>query len=79
MTDNRPRVLVVDDDTSLLRLMAIRLDAAGYRSLCVESGAAALAALSQASDEMPAFSDARNQFYRLMERHQLDPQHFREI
>ncbi len=40
-----PRVLLVDDDAGLLRLLSLRLANAGYRVLAVESGAQALAQL----------------------------------
>jgi two-component system response regulator GlrR len=43
MTVARPRVLLVDDDRSLLRLLSLRLSAAGYGVLAVESGEEALA------------------------------------
>jgi len=39
----QPRVLLVDDDRSLLRLLSMRLSAAGYGVLAVESGELALA------------------------------------
>jgi len=42
----RPRVLVVDDDPGLLRLMELRLDAAGYRVIAVDSGEGAMARLA---------------------------------
>jgi len=40
---DQPRVLLVDDDRSLLRLLSMRLSAAGYGVLAVESGEQALA------------------------------------
>lgn len=43
MTIAQPRVLLVDDDRSLLRLLSMRLSAAGYGVLAVESGEEALA------------------------------------
>lgn len=43
MTVAQPRVLLVDDDRSLLRLLSMRLTAAGYGVLAVESGEQALA------------------------------------
>jgi two-component system, NtrC family, response regulator GlrR len=46
MANENPRVLLVDDDKDLLQLIAMRLTAAGYAVTAVESGAAALAALS---------------------------------
>jgi two-component system response regulator GlrR len=42
----RARILVVDDDPDLLRLMAIRLQGAGYDPVTVTSGALALAQLA---------------------------------
>jgi len=43
MTASRPRLLLVDDDASLLRLLSLRLTAAGYEVAAVESGEQALA------------------------------------
>ncbi len=43
MSVAQPRVLLVDDDSSLLRLLSMRLSAAGYRVQAVESGEQALA------------------------------------
>lgn len=45
--DDKPRVLLVDDDAGLLRLLSLRLTAAGYDVLAVESGEQALAQLAQ--------------------------------
>ena len=42
-----PRILVVDDDPSLLRLLSIRLRSENYEVLPVASGADALAQLDQ--------------------------------
>jgi two-component system, NtrC family, response regulator GlrR len=42
----RPRILLVDDDPDLLRLLAIRLKASGFDIACVESGEMALASLA---------------------------------
>ncbi|HUT41079.1 MAG TPA: response regulator, partial [Gammaproteobacteria bacterium] len=39
------RILLVDDDRSLLRLLSMRLSAAGYEVNAVESGEQALAQL----------------------------------
>ncbi len=47
-----PRVLVVDDDPSLLRLLHIRLQAAGYDVETAESARAALARVEQASPDV---------------------------
>src|SRR5256714_9716448 len=41
-----PAILLVDDDKDLLQLIAMRLGAAGYAVTAVESGEAALAAVS---------------------------------
>ncbi|GMV55488.1 MAG: sigma-54-dependent Fis family transcriptional regulator [Betaproteobacteria bacterium] len=46
MSDDRPRLLVVDDDAALLRLMTMRLEAAGYAVTAVDSGERALAELA---------------------------------
>src|SRR5438094_4246818 len=46
MSGENPKVLLVDDDKDLLQLIAMRLSAAGYAVTAVESGEAALAALS---------------------------------
>jgi two-component system response regulator GlrR len=45
MNDQPPRVLLVDDDRNLLRLLSMRLMAAGYDVLAVEGGEQALAQL----------------------------------
>ena len=42
-----PRVLVVDDDADLCRLLELRLGAAGYRTECEHSGEAALNAMER--------------------------------
>jgi len=47
MNDDKSRVLLVDDDAGLLRLLSLRLTAAGYDVLAVESGEQALAQLAQ--------------------------------
>ncbi|MEN9491971.1 MAG: hypothetical protein RJA63_2420 [Pseudomonadota bacterium] len=46
MTSDQPRVLLVDDDPDLLRLLSIRLKASGFDTRCAESGETALAALA---------------------------------
>jgi two-component system response regulator GlrR len=46
------KVLLVDDDKDLLQLIAMRLTAAGYAVTAVESGEAALAALSVARPQV---------------------------
>src|SRR5712672_4615450 len=48
MATESPKVLLVDDDRDLLQLIAMRLSASGYAVTAVESGEAALAALSVA-------------------------------
>lgn len=45
MIDVKPRLLLVDDDPALLRLLSIRLDAAGYEVVTAFSGAEALGKL----------------------------------
>ena len=42
MHDTKPKILIVDDDTDLLELLAIRLTAAGYKTETVQSAEAAL-------------------------------------
>jgi len=47
MSDSgKPRLLLVDDDAALLRLLTIRLEAAGYTVIAVDSAERALAALA---------------------------------
>ena len=46
MSGERARILIVDDDPDLLRLMAIRLQSAGYDSLAAASGEQALAQIA---------------------------------
>ena len=46
MSNENAKILLVDDDRDLLQLIAMRLTAAGYAVTAVESGEAALAALS---------------------------------
>ena len=46
------RILVVDDDPSLLRLLDIRLQAAGYRVDCADSGETALARMEQSPPDV---------------------------
>jgi two-component system response regulator GlrR len=45
MADNKYRILLVDDDNSLLRLLSMRLTAADYEVTAVESGEQAMAQL----------------------------------
>ena len=47
MNNGKPRVLLVDDDAGLLRLLSLRLTSAGYDVLAVESGERALEELAQ--------------------------------
>jgi two-component system response regulator GlrR len=42
MNASKKHILVVDDDPGILRLLSIRLTAAGYEVMCVESGQEAL-------------------------------------
>jgi len=46
VSGERARILIVDDDPDLLRLMAIRLQSAGYDSLAAASGEQALAQIA---------------------------------
>ena len=52
MTASRTSILVVDDDPDLLRLMQIRLTAAGYAVSTAESGERALAQVSVARPQL---------------------------
>ncbi|MBR9830292.1 MAG: response regulator, partial [Oceanospirillales bacterium] len=51
MTSN-PNILLVDDDTALLRLLEMRLQASGYEINCAESGDQALALIRQHSFDL---------------------------
>src|SRR4026208_2305946 len=51
MSNENSKVLLVDDDKDLLQLIAMRLSASGYAVTAVESGEAALAALSVSRPE----------------------------
>jgi two-component system response regulator GlrR len=46
LSNDNPKILLVDDDKDLLQLIAMRLTAAGHAVTAVESGEAALAALA---------------------------------
>lgn len=46
MSGDSPRILLVDDDAALLRLLTMRLEAAGYGIVAVDSGEKALASLA---------------------------------
>ena len=50
--DRMTRILVVDDDGDLLRLMSFRLQAAGFNIDCAESGEKALGILSAAQPDL---------------------------
>jgi CheY-like chemotaxis protein len=39
---NAPKVMVVDDDPGLLRLLSMQLEAAGYKAVCAASAEEAL-------------------------------------
>jgi len=52
MTTQPARVMLVDDDRDLLRLLSIRLQGAGYGVTAVESGEAALSQLAVASPDV---------------------------
>ena len=52
MEKNQKRILLVDDDKSLLQLIAMRLSATGYAVTTAESGQAALAALAVSPCEL---------------------------
>src|SRR3982075_2372376 len=55
-----PKIVLVDDDKDLLQLIAMRLTAAGYAVTAVQSGEAALAALSIARPQV-VITDLRMQ------------------
>ena len=48
MKSAAPDILLVDDDPDLLKLIGLRLSAAGHKVQAVESGERALAAISAA-------------------------------
>jgi len=50
--NGRARILLVDDDTDLLRLLSLRLKAAGYELFTAESGEEALARLAQSRPDL---------------------------
>lgn len=52
MTQTKQKILVVDDDQDLLRLLAIRLQASGYEVATAETGERALAQLAVASPHL---------------------------
>ncbi|MBP0047968.1 sigma 54-interacting transcriptional regulator [Marinobacterium sp. AK62] len=47
-----PHILLVDDDTALLKLLEMRLKASGYSTDCAESGEDALAMINQQSFDL---------------------------
>jgi len=70
-----PRLLLVDDDTSLLRLLTLRLEANGYEVATATSGEGALEAMAEARPEL-VITDLRMEgmdgmalFHLLRERH----------
>jgi two-component system response regulator GlrR len=56
MNNNQPQsrrtILIVDDDPDILRLMAMRLKAAGYDTISVSNGEAALAHIALNSPDL---------------------------
>ena len=56
--DTKPHLLLVDDDTSLLRLLTIRLEGEGYNVTAVEDGQAALKKIHSDSFDL-VLSDLR--------------------
>ncbi|MCW8196561.1 response regulator [Proteobacteria bacterium 005FR1] len=49
---NSPTILLVDDDSGMMDLLSMRLQSAGYRTLCADCGTAALAAMEERLPEM---------------------------
>ena len=58
MAVSTPRLLLVDDDPSLLRLLTLRLEGEGYQVICADSAEAALPLLAKNSVEV-VLSDLR--------------------
>jgi two-component system response regulator GlrR len=52
LSNENPKILLVDDDKDLLQLIAMRLTASGYAVTAVESGESALAALAVARPQV---------------------------
>ena len=52
MTDQTPKILLVDDDKDLLQLIAMRLGAAGYSVSTADSGESALASVTVSRPEL---------------------------
>ena len=78
-TPESPRVLLVDDDADLLRLLSMRLAAAGYQVRCAESAEQALTLLAQErpqlviSDVQLPGADGLALFDRIREKHPALP------
>jgi two-component system, NtrC family, response regulator GlrR len=60
MTEAKHKILLVDDDTELLRLLSIRLSSAGYEVVAVDSAEKALALLSHSRPQL-VITDLRMQ------------------
>ncbi len=58
MTEAKPNIMLVDDDAALLRLLTMRLEAAGYAIVAVDSGERALASLAAERPQL-VISDMR--------------------
>ena len=52
MSDTKPLILLVDDDRDILTLVAMRLNASGYKVQAVDSGRKALAALATSRPQL---------------------------
>ncbi len=52
MSDDKPLILLVDDDHDILKLVAMRLNASGYEVQAVNSGQMALAALAASRPQL---------------------------
>jgi two-component system response regulator GlrR len=52
MSNARPRILLVDDDRDILKLVSMRLSASGYEVQAVDSGPMALAALATSRPQL---------------------------
>ena len=60
MTNEAPKILLVDDDKDLLQLIAMRLSAAGYAVTTADSGESALASATVARPQL-VITDLRMQ------------------
>jgi len=49
---NNPTILLVDDDTALLKLLTMRLESSGYQILAAESGSEALGKIQQSNVDL---------------------------